>query len=462
MNISKLEQVGLKHTFKVVFSPSEIEEKTNSYVVKLGKSVSVPGFRKGKVPISYLKSKYGDSAYQESIKDFISSAIKNVTSGVNLLPGIKPKISDLNANDKGELEVNVSYEIMGDIPEIKLDNFSVTKLIPKFSQSDFEKFIIEEYESSPSLREVSPDSEIGLSHVVLINYTGIVDDRVINENNDQLLIDMAKPNLIDGFIDNLLGAKVNDSRHFNLNFPKDYVPELAGKECHFCTDIVRISEKIPHSEMTKKEIADLLLNKYRQELSGEESEEEIITKFDEFAKDLYAERLKVLSETHLKKQLLDLVDKSYNFLVPEAMIDMELENVLVQLRSDKDSKIDWSNIELLRTNYRIIAERRVRLGFLLSEYSKKIEINFEEDFIATNIRKKICEIASRTQDFSVFGKLRDNKFLNELKAMIFEDKILGVILERASVTEKHVSEDELESILELDDLEIQEMIGKNK
>lgn len=443
MQVTEISAHGLRREYKVVLPAADLASRLEGELVGMKDKVKINGFRPGKVPLSHLKRLYGRSVMSDVVQNAVNEANRKIVEDNGLRLALEPKI-DLTSD---QAEVERAMEAQGDLA------FTVAvETIPTFDAGTFDDLTLER-----QVAEIS-EEEIGRSVDVLANqnrvFTPKEQEGAAAETGDRLKIDfegrvdgevfeggkgedveliIGSGSFIPGFEDQLVGAKAGDERKVEVTFPENYTAAaLAGKEAVF--------------DVKVKEIA----------APGE------LKLDDEFAKGFGFDDLAALREAirtrmqddfgrasrdRLKRTLLDALDKRYSFDLPEGLVSQEFDNIWRQVqaeqqRSGRGFAEENTTEEAARAEYRRIAERRVRLGLVLAEVGEKAGIKVEDGEVGKALVELVRQYPGQEQ--AVWDHYRKNpQALAEVKAPLFEEKVVDHIVAQAQVTERVVSREDL-------------------
>ena len=443
MQVTEISAHGLRREYKVVLPAADLASRLEGELVGMKDKVKINGFRPGKVPLSHLKRLYGRSVMSDVVQNAVNEANRKIVEDNGLRLALEPKI-DLTSD---QAEVERAMEAQGDLA------FTVAvETIPTFDAGTFDDLTLER-----QVAEIS-EEEIGRSIDVLANqsrvFTPKEQENATAETGDRLKIDfegrvdgevfeggkgedveliVGSGSFIPGFEDQLVGAKAGDDRKVEVTFPENYTAAaLAGKDAIFD---VKVKEIAAPGEL-------ILDDKFATGYGFDDLaalREAIRTRMqDDFGR---------ASRDRLKRTLLDALDKRYSFDLPEGLVSQEFDNIWRQVqaeqqRSGRGFAEEKTTEEAARAEYRRIAERRVRLGLVLAEVGEKAGIKVEDG----EVGKALVELARQYpgQEQAVWEHYRKNpQALAEVKAPLFEEKVVDHIVAQAQVTERVVSREDL-------------------
>ena len=439
MQVTETTNDGLKREFTVVISAQDLNEKTAARLSELGQNIKVPGFRPGKVPMSVLKQRYGQNVMGEVLERAVQDSSSQALQERGLRPAMQPKVEITKFEEGKDLEYTMELEIM---PEFEPMDFSKLEL-ERVEVEVPEKEVDEALERIASQRtETKPLDKARKSQkgdVLVIDFKGTVDGEAFPgmEAEDHHL-ELGSNAFVEGFEDQLVGLDKGETKDVEVTFPEQYVNDkLAGKEAVFNVTVKDILESAPaklDDETAKaygEENLDGLKNRVRQEL----------------AKD-YGQ----LTRSKMKRELLDKLADNHDFTVPAGMVDAEFDTIWKQIEDAKkndalDDDDKGKSDEQLKEEYRKIAERRVRLGLLLSEVGRLNDVDVtQEELNSALIQEAQRHPGQERQVIEFFQKNPDA--LANLRAPIYEDKVIDFIIEQAKVSDRKTTVEELQAELE--------------
>ncbi len=432
MQVKQLKQDGLSHELEVTVEAKDIASRVEKRLQDVAKTIKIPGFRPGKAPLSLMKQKYGKSVLGEVLESAVNETSQKALEEQKIKPALQPKIEVTSFDEDKDLVYKMEVEVL---PEFKVKDykgFKLTKLVAKADDAAIDE-ALKRIASVRKTTELVKEKRAAKSgDTVTIDFKGrTADDNVEHPGmaSEGHQLELGSNSFIPGFEEQLIGKKAGDAVEVKVSFPEEYgAAELAGRDAIFDCTIHEIRKSI-----------DAVID-------------------DEFAKTLGLEDLAALrkavedqtnqefnnhSRLKLKKELLDQLDSEHVFEVPEGMKAMELENILQQVKMDNQQRGvagDPSNEE--KEELAEIADRRVRLGLVLSEIGNENNIKV----VDAELQRAVITEAQKypgqeKQVFDYFAKNREA--LESLRAPIYEDKVIDFILELATVTEKEVTAEEL-------------------
>ncbi len=439
MEVTENTAEGLKREFTVTVSAGDLDARLNARLEELKGQVHLKGFRPGKVPVSFLKKTHGKAIMGEILEQVVGETSDQTLKDRDLRPALDPKI-ELQGEvaevieGKADLSYTMAVEVLPEIEVMDLATLSLERPVAEVADEDLEAALKELADGQKSYEARAEGEAAEDGDRVTIDFTGDLDGEPFEGGSGESVnLVIGSGTFIPGFEDQLTGAKVGDKVDVNVTFPEDYgADHLAGKAAHFAVDVQEVA--------APKEV---------------EMDDEFATKFGlenlEKLRELMQNRLKdnhnQMSRLHLKRHLLDALDEAHSFELPEGMVTAEFDQIWEQVKADyerqgKSLEDDDKSEDELRAEYRQIAERRVRLGLVLSEVGRKHTINVGQDEISRAIAERARNFPGQEQKVFEFYK-NTPQALQEIRAPLFEDKVVDFILELATVTDKTVSKEDL-------------------
>lgn len=434
MKIKELKSKDLKKQFQITVAVADFEKEVDAKLENVAKNTKIPGFRPGKAPKEMLKQKYRASVLGEALDEIVRHATDDLIKEKRLQPAMMPDIKVTKFEDGKDIEFEVTLEVL---PEIKLGNFSkitLDKVMAEVPAEEVEKALGYLAGSRKETVKIEENRAAKKGDVLLIDFVGSVDgvEFAGGKGNDYPL-ELGSNTFIPGFEDQLIGAKAGDKVDVKVKFPKEYhAKDLADKDAVFAVTVkeLRKNKPVEINDEFAKSLGEADLNALKEKIAGRIKED-----------------YENASKMKLKRALLDVLDKEYDFEVPEGLVNAEYDGICKQYEQakkynqlDEDEK-NKKEADLLK-EYKEIAVRRVKLGLLLSEVAKEENITITSD----DLNKAIMAEARKYpgQEKAVFDYYLKNKQAVEgLKAPVFEEKIVDHILSKVKLKENKVSVEEL-------------------
>lgn len=442
MQVKDIKSEGLKVELEVTVPANDIKKKQEVRLKEFGKTAKLPGFRPGKVPMKMLEQKYGRAVMGEVLELVVNDATAKVLKDKEIRPAIQPKIEVKEFDEGKDLVFKMEVEKLPKVEVMELKGLKLTRPVAKVDA----KLVDETLERIASNNRAMKDVEgraTKKGDVAVITFHGRTkDDGVMHEGMHAhgVELELGSGRFIPGFEDQLVGKNAGETIEVNVTFPGDYgAKDLAGREAIFDTVIESIKEAAPaevNDDLAKKLGMDdvaALRAAVEQQMNAE---------------------YEVHSRMKLKRELLDILDEKHDFEIPQGMVDAEYEGILKQIEQERAANPQENGAELTddeREELKLIAERRVRLGLVLSEVGNahKVTVNDKE------IQRAVIAEAQKYPGYEkqVFEYYQKNRgALDMLRAPIFEEKVVELIFKEAAITDKDVTVEELTK--EDDDFEL--------
>ncbi len=466
MQVTETSADGLKRELTIVIPAAELEEKVTSRLQQLGRSIRLPGFRPGKVPQQLLRQRYGNAVRGEVLEGTLQDSSAEAIRERNLRPALQPRVEIVSAAEGADLEYKMSVELLPDMPQPDFAALGLERLVVEIPDADVDtavERIAEQYRKSEPVKRGAKSGDLLTADVV-----GKVGDQEIpGTKAEGRTIELGAEGLLPGFTDQLTGVKAEQQRAVKVTLPENYGnPEFAGKEAVFEVAVkeVRERQKAVIDDALAKEIGLENLAELRQEV-----------------RDRIGRDYSMVTRQRLKRGLLDALAEKYEFPVPPGMVEIEFNSIWQQHEAEKAYAAGQApgappaeeaagetpgpapakaaeappaapaeDDEKLKTEYQGLAERRVRLGLLLAEVGRNANINVTQD----ELNQALIREAQRFpgSERQVLDYYRNNpEAAGNLRAPIFEEKVVDYIVELAKPEERKVSPQQLLAMTEADD-----------
>jgi trigger factor len=433
MQVTETSSEGLRREFSVVVPKEDIDGRMNTRLVEVGGTVSVPGFRPGKVPMPVLKQRYGQAVRGEILEQTIQDTIQRAMEEQEIRPAMEPKIDLVTFEEGVDLEYKLTVEVIPEIKPIDFGTIELERLSVEIPDEDVDQSITRLAEQQKTFA-VEDGRAAASGDQIVMNFVGRIEGEAFDGGSaDGMELELGSGRFIPGFEDQLIGAKAGDKKEVNVTFPDDYQAEnLKSKSASFDVEVTEV-----------RTTAAVEINEEFATSMGAENLDGLKTMVREQIGNEYTQ----VSRGRLKRDLLDQLSEQADFEVPPTMLEEEFDSIWKQLEEAKENdKLDeddkGKSDDELRERYQEIAARRIRLGLLLSEIGRVNNLTVSQD----DLNRAMAEQAQRFpgQEAMVMQYYQENpQAMQELQAPIFEEKIIDYILELAKVTEKKVTTEEL-------------------
>lgn len=442
MQVTETLAEGLKHEFKISVPASDLDAKAGAKLVDLKDKVRLNGFRPGKVPVSHLKKVYGRSVMAETIDQtirdtntqiFTDRGFRLATEPKITMPTEQKEVEELLAG-KSDLTYTVAIEVVPTIQLADFKSFSVEKPVVEVTDADIDEAIKRIADQSRPYNAKDEGAKAENGDRVTISFKGTIDGVPFDGGTGEgIQVVIGAGQFIPGFEEQLIGIAANETRNLKVSFPKNYASEkLAGQPAEFETTATAI--EAPGETKIDDEFAKTL---------GLES----LDKLKEAARERLVAEFAGATRQRVKRSLLDRLDDSHRFEAPPSLIEEEFNLMWNSIKAEMESSgktfaDEDTTEEAAKEEYHKIADRRVRLGLVLSEIGEKNKITVTDDEVSRAVIERARQMPGREKE--VWDYYRNNaNALAQLRAPIYEDKVVDFILELANVTEKKVTREDL-------------------
>ena len=438
MQVTETLNEGLKRGYNVVVSAAELASKVDEKLVDARPEIEMKGFRKGKVPMALLKKQYGQRLMGEAMQESIDGAMAKHFEDTGDRPAAQPAIKMTNEDwkDGDDIHVEMSYEALPVIPDVDLKSIKLSKMVAKADKASVEEALANLAETAQDFEDRKKGSKAKDGDQVTIDFLGRVDGDIFEggTGEDYPLV-LGSNSFIPGFEDQLVGVKVDDNVDVKVTFPAEYGTEsLAGKDAIFeCTVKVIKAPKAAkiNDELATKFGADSLVGLKSQ--IAERLEEE------------YAGAARSVQ----KRALLDVLAGMVSFELPPSLLEAEAGQIAHQLWHEENPEVKGhDHPEITPTDeHNSLAERRVRLGLLLADLGQKAEIQVTDAEMTQAIMNQARQYPGQEREFFEFVQ-KDQQMQQQMRAPLFEDKVVDYVFELSTVSESEVSKEELQKAVE--------------
>lgn len=434
MQVTETLSEGLKRGFAVTVPASDIEDKRTKRLTEIGKTVKLPGFRPGKVPMSVVRQRFGTAVMSEVLEESVNSATQQVLTDRGLRAASQPKVDVAKLEDKQDLQFTVELELLPEIPMPEFGTLHLARLKAAPSEEAVDKAVQEIARRQRELEPVTEERGARQGDTLTVDFVGKVEGVAFPGGaGSDMAVELGGSGFIPGFSEGMEGMKPGEERQISVTFPEDYhAKDLAGKAAIF--DLTAKTLEQPKPVPLDDSLAEKL---------GFENIEEVRRLITQQIQREYDG----LSRMRIKRELLDALAAGASFPAPQSMVDAEFNAIWQRVEADmKAGRLDDEdkdkNEETLKAEYRAIAERRVRLGLLLSEIGRANGIQVGNDEMTRAMRAEAARYPGQEQQVMEF--FRKNPQAGEgLRGPLFEDKVVDFILELAKVEDRTVTPEEL-------------------
>jgi trigger factor len=440
MQIVETANEGLKRAYTVTIRAKDITDRIEGEVTRMAPQVRMPGFRPGKVPANLVKKMHGPALHQEALNTTIKEAMDQLVVEHKLRPATQPQVELGEGYEEGkDAELSVSLEVLPQIDMPSTEGIKLEKLVVPVAEDQVDEAVGRLASQQKRFEDAAEDHAAETGDQLMVDFLGKLDGEPFEggaaENQP---IEIGAGRLIPGFEEQLVGAKAGEQRTITVTFPEDYgAANLAGKDATFDITVhaVKTPTEITIDDDFAKELGleslDQLRNLFRGQLEQETSN---------------------LTRTQMKRALLDQLAAAHDFDVPPSMVEAEFAQIWEQLKQEAgredDPEAALAEIETEKDEYRDIAVRRVRLGLLLSEIGQSNGVEVTQQEMQMLVAKAAQQY--RQEDRQRFAEYvqSDPMVAAQLRAPLYEDKVVDFLIGKAEVTEREVTSDELQAAIE--------------
>ncbi|MEX2450897.1 MAG: trigger factor [Rhodospirillales bacterium] len=434
MEVTETKAETLLREFEIAVPAQEIEQNVMGKLAEISKSISMPGFRPGKVPVSILRKKYGANVMEEVLQNTVTTATNKVISDNELRPAMQPKIDVTEFKEGDDLKFTLAIELMPEIDLGDLSKIELERMVYKVDDKAVEDSLARLADAYRSTKPAAADHAAETGDVAVIDFVGTIDGEEFAGGKAQgYSLELGTGSFVPGFEDQLIGAKAGDRRDVKISFPKDYPAEnLAGKETMFDVTVKEIQEKAPPA------VDDELAKKL-----GKENLDQLRAGIREEQGRQYQE----IAQMRLKRTLLDKLAERYDFEIPPNLAAAEFEAIWKDFETQREQnpdqfKDDDKDDETRKEELRAIADRRVKLGLVMAEVGRQNKIELSQEDVNRAVTAQARRYPGQEKEvMEHFSK--SPEALQSISAPLYEDKVVEFILAMTTVTEKAVSLEEL-------------------
>ena len=441
MNVTETKSEGLSREFRVSVPKGDLAAKFAEKINELQPKMTLKGFRPGKVPTAHIKKMYGKSIMADIVNDLVQETSDKALAEKAVRPASRPSIKLDGDQDKliageADLAYSMALEVMPEFEPADVTGISVERMVAEPTEEEINDALKRIADNNKSYEKKEGKAETG--DAVVLDFVGSIDGEKFDGGSaeGQTLV-IGSGRFIPGFEEQLIGASAGDDVNVNVSFPENYqVPTLAGKAALFETKVHEV--KAPKETEINDEFAktlgleglDALKDAVKKDLSGE---------------------LEFATRQQVKRVLLDALDERHSFDLPPLMVEAEFNQIWGQFEAEKKagrlSEEDKAKSdEELRAEYRKIAERRVRLGLVLAEIGRRADVQITNDEIVRALRQEASRYPGQEKQVIEFYT-KNQGAMAQLRAPIYEEKVVDYILTQATVTDKSVTREELMKVI---------------
>ena len=435
---------GLKRAYTLTITAKEIAARVDSELKRVAPQVRMPGFRPGKVPANLVRKLHGEALTQEALNTSIQEGIRSLIADKQLRPAMQPSVELAEGYEPGkDAELKVALEVLPQVPAPAIDSLPLERLTVPADDAAIDAQLQKFADQQKRWEDAKPTYKAKQGDLVTVDFVGKTLDGVAFEGGSgtDMAVEIGAGRLIPGFEDQVVGVKTGEERQIKVTFPEDYpAKELAGKDATF--DLTVKSVKTAGESKIDEELATGLGLESLEQLRG-------------LLKGQIEQEHNQLTRTHMKRKLLDQLAEGHDFEVPPSMVEAEFDQIWHQLQHEATHEADpeaaMKEIEAERDDYRKIAERRVRLGLLLSEIGQANGVEVSQQEMSRLIAQAAQQYGPEDRQRFIQYVQQEPMAAAQLRAPLYEDKVVDFLFDKATVTDRETTREELEAAIESDD-----------
>ncbi|WP_327754089.1 trigger factor [Sphingobium sp. SJ10-10] len=434
---------GLKRAYTVTITSKDIDARVEKEVAAIAPQVRMPGFRPGKVPANLVKKMHGESLQRDALNSSIQDSIQKLIADNKLRPAMQPSVELDETFEFGkDAEIKVALEVLPEIAAPSVEGLKLERLTVEVADEQVDEAAGRIATQQGALEEHAASHKAKDGDTLTIDFVGKIDGEAFEGGSaEDVKLKIGSGQFIPGFEEQLAGVKKGDEKTITVTFPEDYgAAHLAGKAATFDITVKSIlnADKPKLDDDFAKSLGLEGLDKLKELLKGQIEQEH-----------------NGLTRTHMKRKLLDQLAASHDFDVPPSMVEAEFNQIWAQLQHEagheEDPEAALAEMEAEKEDYRGIAVRRVRLGLLLSEIGQANGVVVNDQEMNRLIMQAAQQYSPQDRERFVQYVRQDPMAAAQLRAPLYEDKVVDFLFEKAEISERAVSREELEAAIEAED-----------
>jgi trigger factor len=430
---------GLKRAYRITIPSKDIAARVDGELKRVAPQIRMPGFRPGKVPANLVRKMHGPALEQEALNSAVQEGVQQLLAEQRLRPAMQPQVELEEGGPGQDAIVKVELETLPDVPEPQIDGLKLERLTAEPTEAEIDEQVARLAGNQKSFEPAGKERSAEIGDLLVIDYEGKVDGEPFEGGKgDSMRIELGSGRLIPGFEDQLVGAKANDQRTVTVTFPEDYpVAYLKGRDAVFEVTVGEV-------QVAKEATVD---DSFAQSLGLED-----LAQLRGLLKGQVEQELNGLTRTHMKRKLLDQLAASHHFDVPPSMVEAEFAQIWQQLEHEATHEpypdAARAEMESEREDYRAIAERRVRLGLLLSEVGQRNGVTVSDQEMNQLIMQAAQQYRPEDREKFVQYIRQEPMAAAQLRAPLFEDKVVDFLFSKAEVSDRTVTREALQAEIE--------------
>ncbi len=445
MQIKETANDGLKRAYTITIPAKEIDERVDTEIKKIAPQVKMPGFRPGKVPANLVRKMHGEQLHAQAFNDMIRESVDKTLSDNKLKPAMQPKVELGEGYEEGkDASLSIELEVLPEVEAPATDDLKIERLTVPVSDDEVMEAIgklaanNKSYKDAPKTRKAKDGDQL------IIDFVGRVDGEEFEggKAEDTGLV-LGSGMFIPGFEEQLTGTKTGDEKTIEVTFPEDYQAQhLAGKKAEFDVTVkqVKVEGETKLDDDFAKNFGLDGLDKLKELLRGQLEQETA-----------------GLTRTQMKRSLLDQLAAGHDFAVPQGMVDAEFDQIWQQLQQEaarsENPEDMLKEMDAEKDDYRNIAERRVRLGLLLSEIGQANNVQITSNEMTALIQQAAQQYRAEDRERFMQYIQQEPMAAAQLRAPLYEDKVVDFLFDKAEITDREVTREELEAAIEAEETE---------
>ncbi len=439
MQVTETLKDGLKRGYTITVTAAELEAKVVEKLVEAQPEVEIKGFRKGKVPMAILRKQFGQRLIGDAMQEAIDAAMKGHFDTTGDRPAMQPDVKMVGGDtwkEGQDVVVELSYECLPPIPELDASKVKIDRLSVKADDASVDEALNNLAKTSQNFEDKKKGDKAADGDQVVIDFKGAVDGVAFEGGSgDDYPLVLGSNSFIPGFEAQLVGTKAGEEVSVNVTFPENYgAKHLSGKAAVFACTVKAVKKPVP------AEINDDLAKKFGAEdlaaLKGQISTS-LETEYQSAARAV------------MKRALLDQLDAMVKFDLPAALVTAEADQIAHQLWHEENPQDHGHNHGTIETTdeHRKLAERRVRLGLVLAEVGRKAEVTVSDAEMTQAVLAAARQYPGQERQYFEFVQ-KNQQVQQQLRAPIFEDKVVDHIVSLAKVKDKEIGKEALQKLVE--------------
>ena len=434
MQITETLAEPLRREFTIVVDVKDLDERLTGRVAEMQPKIHMKGFRPGKAPVSFLKKAYRKSLMGEIVNEAINNSSEQVLKEKSLKPATTPRVDFVNPIEnvlegKADLEFTMKVDLMPDFTLANLSSLKAERLVADVDDEAIDEAVGRLADSQKVYSDKGEGAVAEKGDVITIDFKGSIDGEPFEGGaRDGFDLTLGSGAFVPGFEDQLTGTKAGDERTVNVTFPENYgAAKLAGKPAEFAVKVHAVKSAAPVTidDALAKQLGldslEILKDRIRDQLKSDYNR---------------------TSRTHMKRRILDSLDESHSFDLPQGMVDAEFDNIWRQVeaemkREGTSAEDEGKSEDELKAEYRGIAERRVRLGLVLAKIGEQNAITISQDEVNRALAARAQQFPGQEKQVIEFYT-SNPQAMAEIRVPLFEDKVIDFLGELMEIKDHKV------------------------